>query len=641
MRASTDSASSFHEKKIQHFQKIVHEMAKALAKAKTPSQQIDWSLYIQKKFPEINDIPPQKAASLCASRHDYLSLHALQKFHAAALIKTLEPFLLSLSQESSNYLTKALHTTVYRYLDGLDYRFPKPAKAPIEWEQALEKIKLLRFENEWKELARHAHKLEPCYLIYQKSTSWKIRALERLALAHTLGHGKSDIKLILSDCYIPHLTVWGRHNLEDEKLGKLIKLISPKESLTLEEISTLGPQLESALIESFLHLKEVSYYRCKRAELKRLLSSPAPFLKRLTLCGAHFEKDDFSNIQMPSLLHLDLSESNFSSDQIICMPCLPQVKSLNLYRCYDIITLSVELLKNKFPYLRELILDNCGSIHNQALSQLPETLSKISLGWISTLTESDFEKLETGRAPLYTFHAKQNSNFGDTSLEIISEHKNLTSLHLDFCSKLSAKALELCLPQLKKLRDLSLKGLTLYSDSWQWIESLPLKRLNAPCWINTPETFTFPNLEHLDLGRSEWLTPEILEYLLEQPSLKELKSFSIENARGLTDRHLPLIADWKELKHLRVWNQIDHIQLFSTDGAKQLKKLEKLEHLELAYCGTFSLSSLETLLNELSCLKTFEFGPLFQISPQDVLKLQKQVPWVKITCYQYPELPSF
>ncbi len=637
----TSSTPSLFEQKVQRFQKLVHEMAKAISKSQAMTS-LDCSSHILEKFPEMKHLSCEEAAHFCASRFDCLSLHALQHFHLENLLSELEVHLEKLPVERALHLRKALKTSLSRYLDGLDYPFPYPKDAPQPlWNDTLEKVKTLRFEKPWQFLAQHLHQQEACYILYKEPTSWKIRALQRLALAKVLGHSKSKVKLLLRSCYIPNLCLWGRHPLEDEKIAKLIQLVHPQESLELEEFSKLTPALETAIIESMSYLQSLSFNRCKSIAFKNVLSTPAPFLRKLTLRAARFQKEDFSQLQMPKLYHLDLSESNFSSDHIVTINSMPTLRHLNLHRCYDVTTMSVELLKSKFPFLKELVLDSCGSLYNKALAALPSHLSSLSVGWLTTLNDEGFEKIAFDSNCFRSFHAKNCSGVNDQVLELVAKQPLLSSLHLDYCHKLSPKALDLCLPSLGKLSDLSLKGLTLYTDSWKHLESLPLQRLQMPLWINMPQSFHFPALKHLDLGKSATLSPDDFEYLLSQESLRGLQSFFVEDAHGLSDALLPVLSQWQQLRHLRIWNSLDSIQLFSLEAAEQLYALKNLEHLELAHCGTFSLASLETLLKKLSNLKTFEFGPLFEISPEDIRQLQKRVSWVKITCYHYPEIASF
>jgi hypothetical protein len=179
-----------------------------------------------------------------------------------------------------------------------------------------------------------------------------------------------------------------------------------------------------------------------------------------------------------------------------------------------------------------------------------------------------------------------------------------------------------------------------HSETWQWLETLSLKSLNLPNWINLPNHFRFPALDHLDLGKVSRLSSKNLQYLLEQSSLSSLKSLFIEDAVNLNSEVMPFLTRLKKLSHLRIWNNIDDIQIFSPESVVQLAELSELETLELCYCGTFDLSSLEKILKSLPKLKKFEFGPLFKISEEDIKQLRLKLPWIRITCYYYTGLET-
>lgn len=641
------STSSF-DKKVQRFQRLVHEMAEKIVQeqSQTKSQDLDTEglsfIYpLFEKQPELKELPIEKAAEVCALKKDALSLHALQYFHAQNTLNQIQSYLEQFPASRKKRIYKSLQFNLQQCMSGLRYRFPVPSDAPQPvWNQLLEKLRSLQFEKQWKELGHLLYSDGPSQIITKKESSWKIRVIQKLALSQALGKHHSGLEVLIKTCPMSHLTIWNRDPLTSDQVTALMILIQPQKSLEIQELNEADSAIYNQLCQQLLYLKELNISSCKKINFKSFLQTFAPKLKRLTLQGALFEKDDLKHLQMPLLTYLDLSESNVTSEMIAEITSLPHLRELRLSRCFNINTLSVELLKHKFPELRKLILDRCGSLFNPALRQLPLKISHLSLNWSNGITTEGFEKLNFLKKSLRSFHVSHCRGFDEGALEALCEHEHLKSLHLDHCLNLLPEVLDAYLPQFTQLRELSLRGLTLYPETWKWIESQPLRLLRMPKWTGIPNDFQLPQLEHLDFGKADLLTEEGFKYLLSQPSLDGLKSFWIENAMGMTDEILPVITRWKQLSHLRIWSDIDSIQLFTPEGIKQLSVLENLEHLELSHCGTFDLESLEELLRSFTKLKSFEFGPLFKIDVEDVKKLRLRLPWIRITCYYYPEIPA-
>lgn len=634
----SNTTASF-DKTAQRFQQLVRKDSQEAI------SYVNIAKDLTKTCPELLELSPEKVAKFYAQKKDLLTLHTLQHYYAHFFLEKLNSYIESLSNPRKIYIKKALKIALENCLNGYTYRFPRPKDAPNPlWNEIIAKLENLRFDLQWLELGQLLHPQEAYPIISNKFTSWKTKSLQCLAFLTVLEKNShtssSEISTLLEEVKTPHLTLWNRQPMTNPQMCLLLSMIKPTETLEIQECPEFSPELIQKIGESLENLSELSFEKCKKADYTTLFSYPAPKLKKLKLKGSFLKKEDLNHLQAPKLKILDLSEANIDLEQISAISSMDNIKELYLDRCCNINNFCVELIKSKFPNLKKLVLDRCGYIYDAALNQLPKTIRHIHLGWSSTLTAAGFEKLTTLNSQIQSLHASYCTHFNEAALEALTDLSHLSSLKIDYCRDLSAEILEAYLPKFQHLKELSIRGLTLHTETWQWMEIQPLKSLSLPNWINTPDRFIFPALEHLDLGKSNRLSSKSLQYILSQQSLSSLKSLFIEDAINLNAEVMPFLTRLKKLSHLRIWNSIDDVQIFSPESVGQLSELTELETLELCYCGTFDLSSLEKILKSLPKLKKFEFGPLFKISEEDIKQLRLRLPWIRITCYYYNGLES-
>ena len=225
------------------------------------------------------------------------------------------------------------------------------------------------------------------------------------------------------------------------------------------------------------------------------------------------------------------------------------------------------------------------------------TTSLLILLSVLVVTESDCPATEFTAADVKQLLDQKGSQLVDADLEKIGQAREVTTLDLSQCGRISDTGLQ-HLVGLTELRELKLTGcrkLTAeglrHLQKLDSLESLSLERA-GPSLGGLHHLAELPNLRTLDVSQNNTFRGEGLE------QLQQLTSLNASCSRGAFNN--------RSLERLSVLTQLEHLNLNGCDqitdaGLPHLQSLTRLKSLQLYGCHKLTDKGFNSLFQNLVC----------------------------------------
>jgi hypothetical protein len=286
--------------------------------------------------------------------------------------------------------------------------------------------------------------------------------------------------------------------------------------------------------------------------------------------------DDLTDVL--DLLYPNLTEIKFQNNFIV----LKKPNTLNL-----IDDNYIEKLVNIYPNLEELEIDDCSQLSSKGLEYIGQlqNLKYLKLNFPDynyDIYKDDFRHFENLKNLEHLTLIR--ANISDKGLSYFIKNKNIKYLNLSDCTQIKDDSLQLITEHFQSLEALNLFNTQITDAGFENIENLKnLKWLYLDSCQNIRgkalELFeNLGNLIYLDLALCHQLTNDDLKKI---SKLKKLKYLNLHGIDNLDDKTLNLIIEnLPYLKHLSA----AYCENITDDGFKNIKKLNKLEKLDIEDC---------------------------------------------------------
>ncbi|XP_067409085.1 F-box/LRR-repeat protein 2-like isoform X5 [Emydura macquarii macquarii] len=391
---------------------------------------------------------------------------------------------------------------------------------------------------------------------------------------------------------------------------------------TISQAQRALTNLQELNLSGLRYLSDLSFNR---------LTGCAPHLTRLSLARCHltFEFDPYRG------------SSNYNSSALLSFRNLlhflkeraSSIRALDLSGTSITLQAVRSLVQVEGLHLRELVLQNCRDLTNEAIGLLcvhQPHLTALDVTGCSELSDQAVLAVSARLRALHSLCLGKLQRLTDGGFVGVAELQSLQSLDVSECSLVSGSELvKVCsAPELRpNLTSLSFAFCSLLRSLGQNPKVLPDSAWNESQRQHQASLQALQQLQELDLMACSKLTDTSITKVIRFPDLRRL---SLSLVPEITDASLVAVArGCRSLEQLSV----SHCGKLTDKGFMEAaSSLRRLQHLVLSGCSQLTQQTLRAISRECRQLKSLDVSMCQGISMADVELFQAQNPlqtWIQ------------